>query len=230
MNLAELAQHIGMDARELKRLADRGKLPGHQVGGEWRFNRAQMLEWFEREMTRLDPHHVRNLERAMSDEAVDGLVVGSLLAAEAVDMKLPARSRASTLRELVALAGKTGLVWDEPALIEAVEQRESLFSTGLPRGFAFPHPHRMLPYATAEPLLALGRVPAGIPFGAPDGQLTYVFVLLCSHDERKHLRVLARLAMMFATDLPDQLRETEDDEAALALFLAYERKVMDKDK
>ena len=90
MTLDELARHIGMDAREVRRLANRGILPGRQVRGEWRFNRAQMLDWLQREMHSLGEKHVRNLEQAMSG-GQETATVGSLLAAEAVDMNLPAK-------------------------------------------------------------------------------------------------------------------------------------------
>ncbi|MFO0838706.1 MAG: PTS sugar transporter subunit IIA [Phycisphaerae bacterium] len=227
MTLPELARHIGMDAREVQKLADRGHLPGHRVGGEWRFNRAAMLDWLQRELHNLELKQIRNLERAMTDQP-DEAVFDQLLAAEAVDMNLPARSKASTLRELARLAERAGLVYDLPAIVEALEAREELCSTALPGGIAFPHPRTPLPYATAEPLLCLARVPGGIPFGSPDGRLTDLFVLVCSHDERRHLHVLARLALMFQTKLPDQLRETDDSEAALALILKTERELISR--
>ena len=225
MTIDELARHIGMDARELRKMADKGNLPGNRVGGQWRFNRAQMLDWLQREMHTLDEQNLRNLERAMSDGG-DQSVISDLLAAEAVDMNLPARSKASVLRELVSLAEQTGLVYDPKAIVKALEQRETLCSTGLPGGIAFPHPRRPLPYATAEPLICLARVPAGLPHGAPDGRLTYIFVLVCSHDERQHLHVLARLALIFNSDLPQALRNTESAEEALDLILQTENKLL----
>ena len=157
MTLAELAVHIGMDAREVKRLADRGVLPGRLIAGSWRFNRYQMLDWLQREMHTLDAKHIQNLDRALSRTS-DEAIIDGLLATEGVDMALPAKSRASVLRELVALAERSGLVYDPAAIVEALEEREALASTALPRGLALPHPRRPLPYATAEPMICLARV------------------------------------------------------------------------
>ena len=227
MTLAEIAEHIGMDARDVKLLADRGVLPGRLIGGEWRFNRFQMLEWLQREMHTLDQRHVQNLDRAMS-KTDDEAVISNLLATEAIDMSLPARSRPSVLRELVSLAEQTDMVYNRAEIIDALEQREALASTALPGGIALPHPRRPLPYATAEPMLCLARVPAGIPYGAPDGRLTDLFVLVCCHDERQHLLALARLALLFNSDLPQALRETNDAEEALEIVLDTERQMLRK--
>jgi PTS system nitrogen regulatory IIA component len=225
MTLEELSRHIGMDAREVEELANKGTLPGKRVGGEWRFNSMQLLDWLQREMHALDERHLRNLERAMAAER-DQAIFSSLLAPEAIDLNLPARSRPSVLRELVGLAEKTGLVYDRAELIAKLDEREALCSTGLPGGFAFPHPRTPLPYATAEPLVCLARVPAGVPFGAPDGQLTQIFVLVCCHDERQHLHVLARLSLMFSSGLAAGLRAAESADEALQLVLATETAVL----
>ncbi|MFH1746261.1 MAG: PTS sugar transporter subunit IIA [Planctomycetota bacterium] len=222
MTLDELARHIGMDARTVKKWAERGQLPGVMIASQWRFNRAQLLDWLQSRLHSFDHKHVRNLERAMSD-GNNGVLVSSMLAIEAIDMNLPARSRPSVLRELIRLAIRTGMVYDEAGILEAVQEREEQGSTALPNGIALPHPRRPQPYATAEPLVCLARVPAGIPFGAPDGWLTDLFFFVCSHDERQHLCVLARLALMLSGDLPQALREVEDAHEALALILDSEK-------
>jgi hypothetical protein len=49
-----------------------------------------------------------------------------------------------------------------------------------------------------------------------------LFVLVCATDERQHLGLLARLAMMFSTDLPDRLRQVDDRTEALQLMLDTE--------
>ncbi len=225
MTLGELARHIGMDARTLRRWAEKGKLPGQMVGGEWRFNRAHMLDWLQRELHSLDDEHIRNLERAMREEG-DHRLIEAYLPTEAVEMNLPAKSRASVLRELVRVAERTGLVYDPAEIVSALEEREDLGSTALPRGIAFPHPRRPLAYATSEPLICLARVPAGVPFAAPDGRLTDLFVLVCANSERLHLGLLARLAMMFNGDLPDALRQVDDAGEAMKLMLMTEATIL----
>lgn len=225
LTIDELASQIGMDAREVRRLAEKGELPGQLVGGEWRFNRAQMQDWLQQQMHSLDQPDIRRLEQATSVEP-DQPFLAALLRPEAVEVELRAKSKASVLRELVTLAERTGLVYDRAALIEALEERESVGSTGLSEGVAMPHPRRPLPWATAEPLLCVARVPAGVHFAAPDHRLTDLFFLVCSHDERHHLHVLARLSQLLKTDLPGAIREAEDGRQARRVLLEAERALL----
>ncbi len=227
MTLEELARHIGMDAREVRRLAERGVIPGQLVSGQWRFNRAEVLDWLQREMHSLGETHIRNLERAMSEAGGDA-ILADLLAPEGVELNLPARSRASVLHELVRLAERTGLVFNAAEIHEALAAREDMCSTALPGGLAFPHPRRPLPFATARPLVCLARVAGGIPFGAPDGGLTYLFVFVCSHEDRPHLHCLARLAAVFQPALVRTLIDTEEPDEAFELVLAAEREALAK--
>jgi PTS system nitrogen regulatory IIA component len=137
---------------------------------------------------------------------------------------LPATTRASVLKELVQLAEQTWQVYDPVAILEAVRQREELASTALEGGVAIPHPHRPLPAALGESLLAYGRTEAGIPFGGARGALTDIFFLVCCRDDRTHLRVLARLSRLFLRPgFLNELRQADSAAATRDILLAAER-------
>jgi mannitol/fructose-specific phosphotransferase system IIA component (Ntr-type) len=145
---------------------------------------------------------------------------------EGIDIALAAKTKASVLRELVSLAERTGLVYDARGLLEALEARESLCSTALPNGVAIPHPRQPMPYVSAEPLVCIGRVPAGIGFGSTYGDLSYLFFLVCCHEDRHHLRVLARLMRVLDGDTIGKLRETESAEELLQVLIVKEKEVV----
>ena len=114
MSLDDFAKYVGMDAREVRRLADRGKLPCQKIGGEWRFNRARVTEWLQQEMHTLDESRLSALEKAMGGAiktavSDSDMVFTSLIGLEGVEVTLPARTKASALRELIKLAERTGL-------------------------------------------------------------------------------------------------------------------------
>jgi excisionase family DNA binding protein len=43
--LEQAAALLGVDAAEVAARAEAGELPGHRIGGDWRFPRAALLEW-----------------------------------------------------------------------------------------------------------------------------------------------------------------------------------------
>lgn len=226
MSLEDFAKYIGMDAREVQKLAGRGKLPGQKVGGEWRFNRSRVTEWLQQEMHTLDERRLVSLEQAMREGADDsGMVLTSLIGLEGIDVALRANTKSSVLRELVALAERTGLLYDKDGLLEALAAREDMCSTGLQYGLAIPHPRQPMPYASAEPLVCVARLTRGIGFGSPYG-LSQLFFLICCHEDRHHLRVLARLMRVLDPPTIHALMQAKTGEDILQHLTERERQVV----
>ena len=100
------------------------------------------------------------------------------------------------------------------ALLQGLEAREELCSTGIPGGLALLHSRNPESYLFEAAFLALGRTIQQIPFGAPDGQPTNLFFLIGCPDDRMHLHTLARLCLMAQkTDLLVDLRQAADADA-----------------
>jgi len=126
---------------------------------------------------------------------------------------------------MVELAGRTGWLWDPGVMAEAVRSREEMHTTALGNGVALLHPRRPMPKILAQACLALGCTTTGIPFGT-DAPMTDVFFLICSLDDRSHLRVLARLSRVLATPgFLGLLRAVPDAAAARQLIVDTEAKL-----
>jgi len=208
MDLQELAAYLQRDARYLHKLASRGHLPGRKVGGEWRFTVAEINHWISMKLPEYGEDELTALESSGAvPAATDEPVIAPLLAEACIAVPLEARTKNSALRELVHLAEQSWQVYDAEAILSAITQREEMGTTAMPGGVAIPHIHRPMPNAVGETVLAYGRTLSGIPFGADLGQLTDIFFLLLSHDNRTHLRVLARLGrLLLQPGFVDNLR------------------------
>lgn len=231
MSLDDFAKYVGMDARDVKRLADHGKLPGQKIGGEWRFNRARVTEWLQQEMHTLGEDRLIALERGIRSSSglsteSDELTVTDLIGLEGIDPALPAKTKASVLRELVNLADRTGLLYDRAGLLTALEQREEMCSTALPNGVALPHPRQPMPYVSAEPFICVGRVQKGIGFGSTSRELTHLFFLICCHQDHHHLRVLARLVRLLTPESVAALLEAQTREQMLEILIEAEKSIV----
>jgi len=216
MDVKQLAAYLQKDEREVGRMVSRGHLPGHKVGGEWRFARAEINHWLEKQMSGLDEKQLVALEKGGHRGDASEPLISSLLSEASIAVPLPATTKSSVLRELVNLAEQTWQVYDPQAVLEAIKQREELGSTALPSGVAIPHPRRPLPSAVGESLIAYGRTASPLPFGAHLGGLTDVFFLVCCADDRTHLKVLARLTrLLLRPGFLDELRAAETPAATL---------------
>jgi PTS system nitrogen regulatory IIA component len=110
-------------------------------------------------------------------------------------------------------------------MADAVRVREDMHPTALENGVALLHPRRPMPQILSQPLLALGCTTSGIPFGG-NVPLSDVFFLICSHEDRGHLRVLARLSrLLTAPGFLNGLHEAADARAARELIIEVESRL-----
>jgi PTS system nitrogen regulatory IIA component len=230
LTIQEVARMLGTDVRRVERMAQRGEIPSQKIGGRFRFNRAEVTEWLQQRVGGMSDEHLAQVDAGMTEQRQapeDESIIAPLLRIEAVTTNLGSRTKDSTLRELVALVEKTGLVLNAQELVEAVLHREELHSTAMENGIAIPHPRRPLPYALTEPVLAVARTTGGIAFGAPDGRLTDLFFLTASQDDRHHLHILARLCrMLYDEEFVVSLREAATPREMIELMQKRELEVI----
>jgi PTS system nitrogen regulatory IIA component len=232
MTTQELARMLGADARRLERMAERGEIPCQKVAGQLRFHRAEITEWLQQNVGTMQRDHLEEMDAGITAQRQvreDASIVAPLLRIEAVSPQLGSRTKSSTLRELVTLATNTGLVYDDKALLEAVQAREELCSTALEGGIAIPHPRRPLPYDLADSVLVVARTSRGTVFGALDGKLTDLFFLMAAQDDHHHLHILARLCRMLHDETwVEQLRHAETADEMVELMKQRERDLLEQ--
>jgi PTS system nitrogen regulatory IIA component len=228
-DIETLAVYLHLTPQQVTRLVERGKLPGRKVAGHWRFSKAEIHHWLERRIGLSDEGRLVDVEnllqRTAGPEPQEELSIAEMLPVEAIAVPLPARTRNSVINAMVELAGRTGWLWDPKAMAAAVRSREDMHPTALENGVALLHPRRPMAKILQQPFLALGCTTTGIPFGG-DAPLTDVFFLICSMEDRGHLRVLARLSRVLAAPgFLNALHQTADAESAHQLIIETEAKL-----
>ena len=229
ITLEQLAARLGRDRRELEKEVNRGRLPGQKVEGQWRFHSSEITQWLEMEMRDYSDEELLVVEGAqISADVEGGTPVSRLLHLETTEVPLEAKTKRSVLESLIEVAGRTWQVWQPATILQAVQDRESVFPTGYENGVAIPHPRSPQPDALGESIIAYGRTLSGIAFGAPKRSLTDIFFLVLCRDSRSHLLVLARLGRML--QLPgfvDELRSAPDPRSSYDVICDADRRLSD---
>jgi mannitol/fructose-specific phosphotransferase system IIA component (Ntr-type) len=136
---------------------------------------------------------------------------------DGVDLELPVTSKTE------ALAAMVGLLHVDTDTAETIghllDRREQLGSCGVGRGIAIPHCRAPV---IPQLRLAYGRIPAGIPYDAIDGQPVHnLFLIVAPPVEvsNLYLPVLGRLAQFAkGQDIPQCLANLATPDEFLALL------------
>ncbi|MGB9603658.1 MAG: PTS sugar transporter subunit IIA [Limisphaerales bacterium] len=233
LNLEEAAAYLDIELSELKTLVKNGEIPYEQRGDKIIFRRGEIDDWASKRIIGMEGHkltryHKTAANRAKKQPFLEALMP-ELLKKEFIFPRLTAKTKPSVLREMAKLADKTGLVSDVEELTKELIAREELCSTGLPGGIAVLHTRTRHPYMFLNSFVTLGRSVQKIYFGAPDGEPTDLFFLICCKEDQLHLHTLARVCMMARnSDMLEALRAAEDADQMYEIIVQCEQEVIQK--
>ena len=193
LTLSELADYLKVAEKSVLRMVRRGELPGAKVASQWRFMRAVVDDWL---MARM-----RSATKTGLFELVEHVQtpvrLSRLLDDSAIMLNVQPGSKENVLRQLVAPLVRSQAITDADTFVARLLERESIVSTAVGGGLAFPHMRDPEACPIDRPALILGVCPAGTDFEAIDHAPTYVFVLVAVTNDVVHLKVMAELALIF---------------------------------
>jgi PTS system nitrogen regulatory IIA component len=227
----EVAQYLHLNRAEIERLVKEQDIPFERRGARLAFRKVDIDSWASPRVMglagrRLAEYHEK-LSRPSGENSPQPPLLSTMVQPDFVNSALPAKTKASVLREMAALANKTGRVLDLPGLVAGLEAREALCSTGLPGGLALLHTRQSETFLFESPFVVLGRALQQVHFGSPDGRPADLFFLVACPDHPLHLRTLARICLMAQnTRLLDELRAAPDSVAMYDSLLQSEAAVL----
>jgi len=199
-SLNEASEYLHMPPTDIEQLVRQKEIPFEQKGKRVVFRKIDMDAWASRRIFGLSDKKLNDYHKTTSAKADDlaehRTIIYDLTKKSAINIAMASRTKPSLLRDMTALADKSGLLLDAKGLLQSLELRESLCSTALADGFALLHPRHHDLYMFESSFIAFGKTIRAIPFGASDGKETDLFFLICCQNDRLHLHVLARLCLM----------------------------------
>jgi excisionase family DNA binding protein len=231
LSIEEVADYLHLTSADIEQRVKDREIPFEKRGDRIVFRKREIDQWASQRILGFTPqrlaayHHksTHQIRNVLSQAAI----LPEMLAAGAIASAMSSKTKASVLRDLVALAETTGHLYDPKALLASLEAREELCSTAMPRGFAIPHPRFHEAYLFETSFLVVGRPIQEIHFGSPDGEPTRLFFLVCCQDDRLHLHTLARLCLIAQkTNIIDQLLVAPDPQTIRDSLIAAEQEIL----
>src|SRR5438874_8023711 len=189
LGVRDVSKLLNVSEKTIYRWVGQGILPAYRVNEQYRFNRAELLEWAtSRKM---------NVSAAVFDEPesnatpIPGLV--EALQAGGIFYRLSGADKEGALRAVVEHMRLPEEV-DREFLLRVLLAREALESTGIGDGIAIPHVRNPVVLHVSRPLITLCFLEQAVNFGALDGKPVSIVFSLISPTVRAHLRLLSRLS------------------------------------
>ena len=191
LTVREAASYLGVSEQTVRRWITQRALPAHEVYERIYLNPLELWEWAVEHGV---PVSRRLLEKARrAPEALPPLA--DLLRAGGIFHDVEGGSRTGVLRavmERLPLPPEQ----DRTFLLNVLEAREALGSTGIGDGIAIPHVRNPIVLHVEQPFVTLCLLRHPVDFDAPDGQPVHSLFLVVSLTVPSHLRILAQLGFV----------------------------------
>jgi PTS system nitrogen regulatory IIA component len=186
ISVREAARMLEVSEKTIYRWIEQKKLPVHRINDQYRFNRAELLEWATNQRVPVSVEIFREPDGEPLPSLAEALEAGG------IHYRVGGATRDEALRQVVALMRLPEEV-DREYLYQMLLARETLGSTGVGEGIAIPHVRNpVVLHVRAAATLCFLEQP--VDFGSLDGMPVRALFLLVSPTTRAHLHMLSRLS------------------------------------
>lgn len=189
LNVRDVSRLFQVSEKTIYRWITQGILPAYRVNDQYRFNRAEILEWATSRRMNVSAEIFAEPESKAAP--LPGLV--EALQAGGIFYRLSGHDKESALRAVVETLRLPEEV-DREFLFRVLFAREALESTGIGDGIAIPHVRNPIVLHVSRPVITLCFLEQAVDFGALDGKPVSILFSLISPTVRAHLRLLSRLS------------------------------------
>jgi len=189
LTVRDTARLLNVSEKTIYRWIKSGSMPSYHANGQYRFNRAELLEWATSRRINVSPEIFHEIESSTipMPSLIDALQAGGVF------YRLEGFDRESVLRAIVEHMRLPDEV-DRAFLLRVMLAREQLASTGIGDGIAIPHVRNPVVLHVTRPLITLCFLEKPIDFGALDGKPVHALFAVISPTVRAHLHLLSRLS------------------------------------
>jgi PTS system nitrogen regulatory IIA component len=159
------------------------------VGGQYRFNRAELLEWATANQIKVSLELFDHLDA--ENEPVPNLALA--LEAGGIYYQLADTRKERALRALVGVLPLPDNA-DRELILRLFLAREASATTAIGDGIALPHVRNPIVVQVDRPLVTLCFLERPVDFGALDGKPVQILFSLVCPTMRSHLQMLSRLS------------------------------------
>ncbi len=189
LNLREVSKLFDVSEYTVTRWIKQRGLPSSHVGGQYRFNRFELLEWATANQIKFSAEVFDRLRS--EDEPVPSLV--EALEAGGIHDHIKVADKEHALRAVVEILPLPDEV-DRELLLRLFLAREASATTAIGDGIAIPHVRNPIVLHVERPMVTLCFLEQAVEYGALDGKPVYVLFSLISPTVRGHLQTLSRLS------------------------------------
>ena len=189
LGVRDVAELLKVSEKTVYRWLKQGKLPAYRVNEQYRFNKAELLEWATSEKLQVSPMIFADTEEGNAPVPT----LEQAIRTGGVFYRVGGADKPSVIHEVIEIMPLPEEV-DRSFLEQVMMARESLGSTAIGDGIAIPHVRNPIVLHIPRPMITLCYLEHPVDFDALDRKPVNTLFTVISPTIRAHLHLLSLLA------------------------------------
>ncbi|MFA6292461.1 MAG: PTS sugar transporter subunit IIA [Victivallales bacterium] len=191
LTVHDVSKYFNVSERTVYRWIDQKIIPAYKINDQFRFNRAELLEWATAQKINVSPEifETHKAEDEKLPSICESVKTGGIF------FRIEGADKKTVLKNAVEIMKLPDDV-DRDFLYDVLLARENMASTGIGEGIAIPHVRNPVILNVSYPVITICFLEKPIDFGALDKQDVYCLFTLISPTPRVHLQLISRLAFV----------------------------------
>lgn len=210
LTLRQVAELFAVSENTVTRWVKEDNLPAHNVRSQYRFDRAELLEWAATNQRTFSPAIFREIngDHVADTSLADALQRGGVALRVGGDDRYEVFRGA--IRDLPVPAS-----FDRDNLLDLLVAREKSGGTAIGNGIAIPHPRYPVVLPGGESVVRVCYLELPLDYHASDGKPVDTLFLMICPTVHEHLQLLARLACVVKSENFLKLLQQHPDKTRL---------------
>lgn len=210
LTLRQVARLFSVSENTVTRWVKEENLPAHDVKSQYRFDRAELLEWAATNQRSFSP----TVFQEVNGDHVEGLSLADALQRGGVALHVQGDDRYEVFRAAIADLPVPDS-FDRDNLLDLLIAREKSGGTAIGNGIAIPHPRYPVVLPGGESVIRVCYLEQPLDYQAADGKPVDTLFLMICPTVHEHLQLLARLACVLKSDDFRKLLRSRPDKTRL---------------
>jgi PTS system nitrogen regulatory IIA component len=230
LKIKDVADLLDVSETTIRRWLVDGKIPAYRLNHQYRFSRTEIENWVMScklkqseagflpfAQDQIYPEHETSKEAHSMRGGLQQFSLYRAIHQGGVVTKVKGKNKEEIIRETMrTVAPRLGL--DADVISELLLDREAMMPTALNNGIAVPHTRDFLLQGPSD-MIVVVFPEEPIEYGALDGKPVHTLFFLFSHDDKRHLHLLAKLAHLSSNEAALAFLKTSPDSKELLEFV-----------
>lgn len=217
LTLRQVAALFEVSENSVTRWVKEENLPVHDVKSQYRFDRAELLEWAATTQRMFSPV----IFQEVNGDHVSAVSLANALERGGVAPRVSGQDRYEVFRAAIRDLPMPA-TFDRENLLDLLIARDKSGGTAIGNGIAIPHPRYPFVLPGGESVVRACYLEEPLDYLAGDGQLVNTWFLMICPTVHEHLQLLARLACVLKSEAVVTLLQSHPDKAQLVSAIRAE--------